>query len=191
MSEDFSKHSDFELAFIISEKGKNSDNAFMEFYRRHSVGLNAYCYKILNDRVTAEDVFQETFIKFYENVNPKLHTNISGFLIKIARNICLNYKRNKKKNVDITEMEFLAYNLKQYDSQKYENKQLMEFVNTAVDLLEDDYKEALILREYNGFEYNEIAKVMNISEINAKTRVCRAKKKIKDLLKPYLNEITS
>lgn len=186
MAEDFSKYSDLELAYMISEKGKNSESAFMEFYKRYSNGVNAYCTKILNDRSLAQDVFQETFIKFYESVNPKVNNNITGYLITIARNLCLNHKRNKKVNIDITELDFLVY-----DVQQYENKQLMEFVNTAVDLLEEEYKEALILREYNGMEYHEIAKVMNISEINAKTRVCRAKKKIKDLLKPYLNELTN
>jgi len=186
MKKDFSKYTDLELAFMMSEKGKNSDDAFMEFYKRYSNGLNAYCAKILNDRVIADDIFQDTFIKFYETVDPKSNTSISGYLIKIARNLCLNHKRNKKHKVDITELEFLSY-----DVQNYENRQLLEFVNTAVDLLEDDYKEALILREYNGLEYDEIAKVLDITAINAKTRVCRAKKKVKDLLKPYLNELTS
>lgn len=186
MSIDFSKYSDLELAFVMSEKGKNSDSAFMEFYKRYATGLNAYCAKILNDRVIADDVFQDTFIKFYETVNPKQYSNVSGYLIKIARNLCLNHKRNRKNKVDITEMEFLSYDL-----QNYENVQLVEFVNTAVDLLDEEYKEALVLREYNGLEYDEIAKIMNISEINAKTRVCRAKKKVKDLLKPYLKEINS
>lgn len=186
MKKDFSKYSDIELALVMSEKGENSDSAFMEFYQRYSNGLIAYCAKILNDRIIADDVFQETFIKFYASVDPKVNTNIAGYLIKIARNLCLNHKRNQKHKVDITELEFLSY-----DVQNYENRQLLEFVNTAVDLLEDDYKEALILREYNGLEYEEIAKVLNITAINAKTRVCRAKKKVKDLLKPYLNEITS
>ena len=140
----------------------------------------------MNDKIISEDIFQETFIKFYESVNPQINTNIAGFLVTIARNLCLNYKRNRKNKVDITEMEFLAY-----ETQSYDSVQMLEFVNTAVDLLDDEYKEALILREYNNMEYEEIAKILNITIINAKTRVCRAKKKVKDLLKPYLNEILS
>lgn len=186
MQKDFSTYSDADLALIISEKGIHAEKAFMEVYKRYSTGINAYCTKILNDRITAEDIFQETFIKFYESVNPKVNTNIAGFLVTIARNLCLNHKRNRKQKVDITEMEFLSY-----DVQNYENVQMLEFVNTAVDLLDEEYKEALILREYNNMEYDEIAQVLNITAINAKTRVCRAKKKVKELLKPYLKEITS
>lgn len=184
MEKDFSKYSDSELALIVAEKGKHSEKASMEVYKRYATGINAYCTKILNDRIIAEDIFQETFIKFYESVNPKLNTNIAGFLVTIARNLCLNYKRNRKNKVDITELDFIAY-----DTQNYDNVQLLEFVNTAVELLDDEYKEALILREYNNLEYDEIADILKITTINAKTRVCRAKKKVKDLLKPYLKEI--
>ncbi len=186
MQKDFSTYNDADLALIISERGMHSERAFMEVYKRYATGINAYCTKILNDKIISEDIFQETFIKFYESVNPQINTNIAGFLVTIARNLCLNYKRNRKNKVDITEMEFLAY-----ETQSYDSVQMLEFVNTAVDLLDDEYKEALILREYNNMEYEEIAKILNITIINAKTRVCRAKKKVKDLLKPYLNEILS
>lgn len=187
MKKDFRSYSDEKLVQLICRKKGSSGEAFKVIYDRYSSNVHAYCAKILGDPDTTEDIFQETFIKFYNNVK-KEHTksNIHGFLITIARNLCLNYKRNKKTTVDITEMDFVKY-----DTQNYEQTQLLELINTAVDLLEDEYKDPFVMREYNGMSYKEISEQLDISETNAKTRVFRAKNKIKEILEPYLKELVN
>jgi RNA polymerase sigma-70 factor (ECF subfamily) len=57
-----------------------------------------------------------------------------------------------------------------------------------MELLEFEYKEAFILREYDGLPYNEIAEITGTTITNAKSRVFRAKQKIKEILQPYLQE---
>jgi RNA polymerase sigma-70 factor, ECF subfamily len=184
MKKEYSKYTDLELAKYLNDK-KHSEGAFRELYRRHSSAVHSYCYSILRDDNATEDIFQETFMRFYETVNVEHYNlNIPGYLIKIARNLCLNYKRNKKSNVNIDYIDsYVSY------SQNYENKQLLDILNSAIDLLEEEFKEAFVLREYTGLSYKDIADATMTTEENARSRVFRAKNKIKKILHPYLREI--
>jgi RNA polymerase sigma-70 factor (ECF subfamily) len=181
----FNKLSDFELVKLLRTEKKSAEGAFTELYHRYSPMVNAYCLKIVGNQQQSDDIFQDTFIKFYQNVKEDFpQTNVPGFLIKIARNLCLNLKRDRKNNVPIEELEYLGVN-----DYNYENKELLELITMALDLLDFEYSEAFILREYDGLQYDEIAEITNTSVSNAKSRVFRAKQKIRDLLEPYLKDL--
>lgn len=188
MEKDFKFIGDEQLLVIMTDdesKHSEVEGAFKEIYNRHSGKVHAYILKIIGDEDTTEDLFQDTFIRFYNRAKSGKHSNVIGFLITIARNLCLNHKRNKKQTVQIDEFEYLAY-----DTQNYDNKELLDLIERSMDLLEDDYREAFVLREYTGLNYDEISEIMNITTINARSKVFRAKKKIKEILKPYLNDIS-
>ena len=186
MRNDFTALSDNELARLLKGSHSEAQSAFKVLYDRHSPSIHAYCLKIVGDEDQAEDVFQETFIKFYQNIDPFMdNLNVFGFMIKIARNICLNFKRDRKQTVPIEEIDYLFK-----DTQNYEQKELLDLINRSLDLLDEEYREAFVLREYSGLDYNQIAKVANISVSNAKSRVFRARQKVKTILKPYLKDIS-
>jgi len=179
-------YNDLELVEVIRTKPSESEEAFKIIYDRYSGFVHSYALKLLGDRDTAEDVFQDTFIKFYKNVRYDDGANIKSYLIRIARNLCYNSIRNKKQNIPIEDMEYiLQVNI------NYEKKELLSLINSAMELLDDPYKEIFILREYSNMNYNEIGEIMNITSENAKIRYFRAKQKIKEILKPYLEEIKS
>jgi RNA polymerase sigma-70 factor, ECF subfamily len=177
--------SDRELVALFDQGKRACDNAFKEIYRRHSSKLHAYCLKIVYNQQQAEDIFQETFIRFYQKVNTNYSKgSIAGFLITIARNLCLNYKRDKKQTVPFEDFYPLA-DTSQMDSKEETHK----LISMAIDLLEFNYKEPLILRLYDGLNYNDISQICDISPENARKRVFRAKQKVRIILEPYLNEI--
>lgn len=64
----------------------------------------------------------------------------------------------------------------------------MELITTALELLPEDYREAFVLREYDGLPYNEIAELTGASLATAKIRVFRAKEKLRKILEPYLRD---
>jgi RNA polymerase sigma-70 factor (ECF subfamily) len=74
-------------------------------------------------------------------------------------------------------------------NQQYENTELLQLITMSLDLIGFDYKEAFVLREWDGLSYNEIAELTGTSVENAKSRVFRAKQKIKDILAPYLKDL--
>ncbi len=182
-----------ELITLLKSNSSISDFAFKEIYDRYASNVNAYCMRVYNNQELAEDVFQETFIRFYQSMKKKsddnkenilLNFNIPGLLITISRNFILNLKRKEKKEVVVESFDFF-----EHDTQNYENQELLDLIKKALDTLEFDYREAFVMREYNGMSYEEIAKITNISISNAKARVFRAKQKIRNILKPYLVDI--
>ncbi|MEJ5245358.1 MAG: RNA polymerase sigma factor [Bacteroidota bacterium] len=185
MSSKYKTYSDRELVFLLRHDQKEAEKAFSELYNRYSSQVHAYCYRVINNPDVAEDIFQETFIRFYQNVKDNhKELNVPGFLITIARNLCLNYKRDRKIGVPVEEARNLFY------QDNYESKELLDLITRALDLLEDEYREVFILKEYAGMQYSEIAEILNISPANAKTRAFRAKQKIKEILSPYLKDLT-
>ncbi len=185
MAKKFDEYSDTELFYILSENKENAERAFTELFNRYSSRVYAYCRRFLGDRDEAQDVFQETFIKFHQSANKDREmTNVPGFLLTIARNLCMNVKRKEKPNVTLEE-----YMAGDDDSLVSDKDELLELIKKALELLPDDYREAFVLREYDGLTYEEISKLTNTSLTNVKVRIHRAKLKIKDILQPYLNEL--
>ncbi|HYF02071.1 MAG TPA: RNA polymerase sigma factor [Patescibacteria group bacterium] len=179
--------SDRELCRLMREDAACADGAFMEIYNRYASKVNAYCFRILNNTELAEDTFQETFLRFYQSVkNEREMTNLAGFLITIARNLCLNYKRNKLESVSIDE-ELLSYS----DEARHDKNELLYLIHTALELLEPEFREVFVLKEYDGFSLAEIAEITGTSLANTKSRIHRAKDQIRSLLSEYIKDIQS
>jgi len=178
------EYSDAELYEILTSKDKRaSDIAFAEIYARHSARLYAYCRKFLGNNQDAEDVFQETFIRFHNNVDKqRAMTNIPAYLLVIARNLCLNHKRNE---VKMASFEDYMYPDVDDEASLQEVKDLLQMALTK---LNDDYREIFILREYDGLDYTEISQILNEPVVNIKVKVHRAKQKIRQILAPYFSE---
>ncbi len=185
MSKDFTTISDAELYYMLSGSKSDSKKAFDELYRRYSPNIYTYCRKVLNNGPMADDMFQETFTRFYTSANKdRKMTNVSGYLLKIARNLCLNEKAKKYNDkVSLDDLE-----LPHYDK-SYDNRQLNELLQTALDALPKKYREVIVLREYMDMSYKEIAEALDTTMPIVRIRIYRAKGKIKELLAPYFDEI--
>lgn len=175
--------SDAELLNILSRGKPDSDNAFKVIYKRYSSQVHAYCYKLIRDRQATEDLYQETFIKFYQKAtSDKVNSSVSGLIFTTARNLCFNYIRDKKNTIELE--DFHLYE----NTNEYEQNESYKYINLAIDLLDLEYREPFVLRMYDGLNYNEIAEICNISPDTARQRVFRAKEKMKKLLEPYFKE---
>ncbi|MBE0644366.1 MAG: RNA polymerase sigma factor [Bacteroidetes bacterium] len=145
----------------------------------------AYCLRFLGHRDEAQDVYQETFIRFFESAQKDREmTNVPGYLLKIARNLCLNQRRNKKQTVEFEDYQSLVL------PSTTEKTEFLQLITTALDMLPEDYREVFVLREYEGLSYAEIADIVGASLSNVKVRIFRAKQKIRDILAPYITEFS-
>lgn len=162
-----------------------SELAFRELYRRYAPRIYAYCFRILEKKQEAEDIFQETFIRFYQIARQqRIMVNVPGYLLRIARNLCLNHKRDTVLHESLEGLEIPYYDVEQ----RYENEELLNLIKYAVGLLEHEYHEAFVLREYQNLTYEEIAQIVGTTVSNAKSRVFRARQKIKEILAPNIKE---
>ena len=185
MKKDYLSYTDEELLRMMEGSKQESDFAFRIIYDRYSPRLHAYCMRILNNREEAEDIFQETFVRFYQKVDSKQHQgSIQGFLITIARNLCLNSKRDKRETLELEE-----FHITMNGEDEHEQKEIFNLIRTALELIEFEYREPLVLRLYDGLSYEEIAEVCNITPENARKRVFRAKQKIKAIIEPNYREM--
>ncbi len=174
------------LCELIRGPKRDAEAAFTELFNRYSSRIHAYIYRILNQPELAEDVFQETFLRFHEAVKAgRPMTNVSGFLFTVAKNQCLNHKKtqSRRQMLPIQDFDFPV------GASNHESEELLQLVATALDLLDFDYREAFVLREYDGLSFAEVAEVTGASLATAKIRVHRAKNKIKQILKPYLKDL--
>ena len=181
------EYSDGELFQIMRSKKGLHEQAFGEIYKRHSPRIFAYCKRYLNNREEANDIFQETFISFFKSSEQDREmTNVPAFILRIAKNLCVNSLKNKnKKFVHVSYEDFMAYNeVKTYDGRE----ELLDLINDALDTLPDKYKEMFILREYDGLSYSDIAEVTDETVANVKVRIHRSKQKIREILEPYIKE---
>ena len=186
MNKELKKYSDLELISIMSESKQNEELGFNELYDRYDSMVRAYVMTVVRDKDLTEDIVQETFIRFYKTIkNGNDFPNVPGFLITVARNNCLNKKRQSKPKSQIDEYEL------EYDyNDGYENKELLELVIMSTEFLKDKYRRAFILKEFEGFKYREIAEIESIAIATAKIRVMRARKMIINTLKPYIKDLS-
>lgn len=184
-TKNYSSYTDEELCGKIHAGGRVAEESFTELYNRYSSRIHAYCYRILSDRESAEDIFQETFVRLFQKAQSgDAITNAPGLLITIARNLCLNHKRGRKETVPIEDVEpFFGA------SPNYESKELLDMITRSLDLLDPEFREAFVLREYGGYSFGDIAELTGTTTANAKSRAFRAKQKIKEILLPYLKDI--
>jgi len=185
MKKSFEEYGDEKLYYLLCEENENSDRAFAELYARHSSRVFAYCRRFLGNKEEAQDVFQETFIRFHQSSSKdRVMTNVPAYILRIARNLCVNSKRKEKSH-----LTFEDYMVGDDDESKSDKDELLELVKTALEVLPDKYKEMFILREYDGMSYAEIGEITDESVSTVKVRIYRAKQKIREVLSPYINEL--
>lgn len=177
----FKTLTDKELVELLSLKEDLAKSAFNEIYLRYSKKIYAYCKKSIKDDKISEDIFQETFVNFYNAGRTDLKIeNLQTYIFRIARNLCLNYKRDNTK--EFIELEELHLTFNEDPSQV---KELSSLINKALEMLNDEHKEAFILQTYQELSYNEIAELLQIPVSTVRNRIVRAKRKLKEILSPY------
>jgi RNA polymerase sigma factor (sigma-70 family) len=111
-------------------------------------------------------------------------TNLPAYLLRIARNVCLNLKRSQHSTIELEE-----YHLATRDA-PYENDELAELLAHALELLPIEYREAFVLHEYDGLSYAEIGELVGVSADVVKVRAFRARQKLRSILAPYFSDRT-
>jgi RNA polymerase sigma-70 factor (ECF subfamily) len=157
--------------------------SILSFYEK---AIYNYCLKILKNPHNAADVAQETFIKVYthrKNIDPE--KNIKTWIFTIATNTAYDFLRAKKRKNEIsldegseTISSFKAY---------YPQEGLKDDVNKALEQINPEYKKVLLLFYQQGFQYQEIADILEMPMNTVKTHISRGKEQLKEILKNYLS----
>lgn len=163
---------------LISALRSNDINKLQEIFKNIYEAYYKLVYfcagNFLNNKEDIEDVTQEVFINFFNNLE---HINVGGsikyYLTRSARNLSINYLKKNSKIVD-------NYDLSNEGTYELRTNELFDFIKRSLD---KDEKEIIIRHVLEGYSLKEIAKLnhQNINTIKSKYR--RALEKLKHLLK--------
>lgn len=141
--------------------------------------------RILGNHEKAEDALQEIMLKLWgKRKTLKKHPNVKGFVFLTARNYCLDVLRKKKVNVE--EATNYLKVVKSSDIDNLEWQELNKIIREILKTLPEQQKEVFLMRDIDGYEFEEIATALSIKKTHARVLISRARKQIGDsLLKTY------
>ncbi len=168
-----------------------SEIDFTELYRMFYKRLFHISYSITRDLQLAEDVVQETFIKALKKIETiEEESKVGAWLSVIATRTAIDFVRieRKKKGILMEKemLECLGKVMEQNVEEEVETGDLVEQVHCAIRKLTMEYQDVLLLKLGHGLKEKEIAHVLDLNPCTVKTRIYRARKKLKLL---FLDQI--
>lgn len=152
-------------------------------------GLFGYAMVLTRNPTEAADLVQETYVralKARESLRPS--SNVKSWLFTILRNIWLNQLRHKRNAPQIVELEAhqgvadSAIETSKDPHAQYVSKVEQEKVRNAIQQLPVEFREIIILREYEELSYQEIAVMLDCPAGTVMSRLARARAKLRMLL---------
>jgi RNA polymerase sigma-70 factor (ECF subfamily) len=158
--------------------------SYTDLYDQYAQAMFSTCYRLLNDRMEAEDVLQEAFSDAFRHLGSfEYKSTFGAWLKQIVINKCINHLRKKK--IAFSE---LNENLGEtYTEEAPVDESAIEFkvleIKKAIQLLSDGYRTVLSLYLLEGYDHEEIAQILGITHSTTRTQYKRAKDKLIALLK--------
>ena len=139
--------------------------------------LLRYCYMKLRNRTLAEDITQETFIRFFESTNYRNVGKEMAYLYTIARNLCIDCIRKQKDDL----IEDMSAEIEDMQESKDNAEAIVDRVSIdqALDCLSTDEREAVVLRFSGELSIEDIGKSMGISRFAVRRRISSALEKLR------------
>jgi RNA polymerase sigma-70 factor (ECF subfamily) len=154
----------------------------------HIDSLYGYALTLTRDATDAEDLVQETYVRAASATNrPDVDSNLKGWLFVIMRNAWLNQLRHNKNGPRFVELELgepATGEAQENPHVVYLRKLERQQVREAIQSLPHAYREIVVLRDIEGFTYQEIATVLNCPAGTVMSRLGRARGKLRKMLEP-------
>ncbi len=143
---------------------------------------------ILGDRNEAEDIGQETFIRFYKSIDKfRGESSVSTYITRIAINLSLDeIKRRKRKAMFIHNSNNELNNIPNTNNDN-ENIVNKELILQSIQNLHLRYRKVVVLRLIDGYSTKETAKILKLPAGTVLSRLSRAQEKVRKILTPYFD----
>jgi len=166
------------------------ESIFRIIVQRHKEKVRNIIYLTLGSNDDVDDIAQEVFITVYKNLNQfKFQSQFTTWLYRVTVNKCKDHLRKMKIRkiflpIKDSERE-VGYSI------SVEETNTAELVQDAIKKLPDKLRIPLLLKDIEGFSYQEIAETVKCEIGTVKSRIFRAREGLKYLLKPYEQELMS
>ena len=180
---------------LIERCKKGDTEAFSDLVLKYEGKFINYAFRMLRNEDAAQDAAQEAFLRAYRKINTfNGNSAFSTWLYTILNNICLDIIRKKKRTGEETHVsinqesnEDDEYELQIEDTsagpyESLQKKTAYEALYKALDELTEEHREVLVMRDLNGLEYDQIAKITNTTLGTVKSRISRARLNLRKIL---------
>lgn len=154
-----------------------------EIVREHSARVYRLAYRLTGNRADAEDLVQETFVRVFRSLHTYTPGTFEGWLHRITTNLFLDGARRRAR----IRMELMGEDTDRYPSasfeetpeRAYEHLNLDDDVQRALDELAPEYRAAVVLADIEGLSYEEIAVTLGIKLGTVRSRIHRARARLR------------
>ncbi len=163
-----------------------NQSAQLEIYNRYYKAMYNTSFRIVKNSFLAEDIMQDSFLLAFTKLEELKDTKIFGPWLKriVINNSIYHYKKSSKiKKVPLDDVLYKVEDT--FDgvdsTHEYTNQKAKNVLNT-LKTLKDNYRIALTLNLIEGYDYDEISEIMNITNANCRTTISRAKESLRQKL---------
>ncbi len=165
---------------LVEDCRNGSRKAQFELYKLYANAMYNVALRIVNDDAEAEDVLQEAFLDAFNRIAAfRQETTFGLWLKQIVINRAINYLRKRKAEfISLDEVEVA-------DEPNYDESETVlkvEMIKQAMNELPDGYRVVLTLYLFEGYDHEEIAHILKITENTSRSQYMRAKRKLNSLL---------
>ncbi len=184
---DLAKVKDFDLTQAAS---KGDMAAFEELYQRHHRRVYSICLRMLQNAYEAEDLTQDVFIQLYRKVGSfRGDSAFTTWLHRLTVNqVLMHFRKRNVKFEKVTEEgetpDQIVTGTADPERMRIVDKIALE---NAIDQLPEGYKNVFVLHDVEGFEHEEVAKILGCSVGTSKSQLHKARLKLRKLLKKKAN----
>lgn len=179
------RHTDAEL---VEQAASGNGLAFKELVLRYEGKVAGTAIGMLGRGMEAEDVGQETFIRFYKALKSyRGEASIGTYLTRIAINLSLNALKKRKRRYGEVDLDSADRELRNMGSMETQAQvEAREVVEKALDRMEPKFRAVIVLRMLQGYSTKETAEMLEVPLGTVLSRLKRAQGKMKTILEQLM-----
>ncbi|SHH50358.1 RNA polymerase sigma factor [Winogradskyella jejuensis] len=161
-----------------------NQRAQLEIYNRYYKAMYNTSIRIVRDTYKAEDVMQESFLTAFDKLESLKDKTVFGSWLKriVINNSIVEYNRQiKENNVALDDVLYKVEDNNGIEETDLENEKV-NYILKTIKQLKSNYSLGLTLHLIEGYDYEEISEIMNISYANCRTLISRAKESLRQKL---------
>ncbi len=170
-------------AQLVQQCLQGDGSAWEELVRRHTRRIFNICYRFTGNSTEAEDLSQEVFLRVYKTIGSyrSAYGGFATWMTSVTRNLLIDhYRRTKRDRITDSLEDAMSVVENKESAGRRPDQQLLlgelsAQVQTALTKLSPELREAVILRDLQQLEYNEIRTVLDVPEGTVKSRINRGR----------------
>lgn len=176
---------------LIRSAASGSSRAFEELITPYERRMYALALRMCGNTEDAKDCLQDAMLRIYRGL-PSFRgdSSFSTWIYRVVSNVCLDFHRRNKGKGNASLDELHESGIEPKDSKptpqtELERSELKRQLSNAIQSLPEDLKSAVVLRDIHGLSYEEIGEVLDINVGTVRSRLFRARSKLREILSGF------